>query len=295
MVATEVTAPVAWEDIIPRWKKYAPPARPSEEDVARIRLRVDEFLRTSARTDQVEALVLGSTPELRTMLAGMSQLRVTILDCVLPMMQAMTTFVDAEPLHEVWIRGDWLTAPLPGHYFDLVVSDLVLGNLCPDDQLELMSRVRAVLKPAGRWVSRIDCVDEFSVFENLDTLLEHYSRRVELSPADVCELRSVAGLRHWDPASGFLSYAALGEAMGRYWDGERFVHPDGRISRLLTRLREVTLPFGRPYWLSHKWQLDAVLGQHFRIVDERRDDSPYAYPGRGYYVYDLAPRASSWA
>ncbi|MGI5242094.1 class I SAM-dependent methyltransferase [Dactylosporangium sp. CA-139066] len=286
MAAASITAPLAWEDIVPRWTKYAPPARPSADDVARIRSRI----RLDEEGDQVEVLVLGSTPELRAMLAGIPRLRVTILDRVLPMMQAMTTLIEAESLNEVWICGDWLTAPLPPRYFDLVVSDLVLGNLNPDDQRGLMSRVRSILKPGGHWVSRMDCVDEYSVFEDLDTLLEHYSRLSDPTPEDVCELRSVAGLRHWDPASGFLSYAALGEAMDRYWDGDRFVHPNHRTSLLLTRLREVTLPYGRPYWLSRKAQLDAALGQHFRVVDEQRDDSPYAYPGRGYYVYDLAPR-----
>jgi hypothetical protein len=286
MAAATITAPLAWEDIVPRWTKYAPPAKPSAADIARIRSRI----RLDEDRDQAEVLVLGSTPELRTMLAAIPRVRVTIIDRVLPMMQAMTTLVEAESLNEVWICGDWLTAPLPSRYFDLVLSDLVLGNLEPGNQRRLMSRVRSILGPDGRWVSRMDCVDEHSVFEDLDPLLEHYSRLADPTWQDVCELRSVAGLRHWDPASGFLSYAALGEAMDRYWDGDRFVHPDRRTNRLLTRLREVTLPYGRPYWLHHKAQLDAELAQHFRVLDEQRDDSPNPCPGRGYYVYDLAPR-----
>lgn len=290
MVAPSVTAPNAWEDIVPRWQKYAPPARPSATDIARMRLRIDEFLRhRDGDTRRVEALVLGSTPELRTLLAGFPGIRVTLVDCVLPMMQAMTTFVDAGPLDEVWIVGNWLTAPLPSRYFDLVLSDLVLGNLDPTDQRRLMARIREILNPLGRWVSRIDCVDESSVFEELNTLLDHYARLDEPTPSDLCELRSVAGLRYWDPVTGFLSYAELGEAMDRYWDGERFAHRSARVNRLLAGLREVTLPYGRPYWLSYKAQLDSALARHFRTVHERRDDFGYAYPGRGYYIYDLAP------
>src|SRR5215467_8440148 len=134
MRAAAISAPSAWEDIIPRWKKYAPPAKPSAADISRMKLRLDTFLRHddsfhcggSLRGNgvqefrQAEILVLGATPELRAMLADFPGVRVTIIDCVLPMIQAMTALVDAESLNEIWIRGDWLTAPLPSHYFDVV-------------------------------------------------------------------------------------------------------------------------------------------------------------------------------
>lgn len=299
MDAFVISAPSAWEDIIPRWKKYAPPAKPSAADISRMRLRLNSFLRgedgkgreNSENSRPVEALVLGATPELRTLIAGTPGVRVTIIDCVLAMMQAMTVLAGVDSLNEVWIRGDWLTAPLPSHYFDVVMSDLVLGNLNLKDQCRLISRIRDVLKPSGRWISRFDCVDEFSVFEDFGVLLEHYARLDEPSPENLCDLRSVAGLCYWDHATSFLSYAKLGEAMSRYQQGERFTHPSERVNRILAGLWELTVPFGRPYWLMYKYQLDAAIGSHFRWVSAERDDFPYEYPGRGYYIYDLSPRS----
>jgi Methyltransferase domain len=290
MVVSAISAPSAWEDIIPRWRKYAPPAKPSAADISRMGLRLNALLcgADGKNSRQAEVLVLGATPELRTLIAGIPSIRVTIIDCVLSMMQAMTALVDADSLNEVWIRGDWLTAPLPSRYFDVVMSDLVLGNLNLEDQHQLISRVRDILKPSGRWISRFDCVDEFSVFEDFSVLLKHYAH-LELSPEHLCDLRSVAGLCYWDPATSFLSYAKLGEAMGRYRRGERFIHPDRRVNSILAGLWELTVPFGRPYWLRYKCQLDATLGSHFRWVSAERDDFPYEYPGRGYYIYDLSP------
>lgn len=103
-------------------------------------------------------------------------MRVTIIDCVLAMMQAMTALADVDSLNEVWIRGDWR---------------LGAGN------------------------------------------------------------------------------------------------------RILAGLWELTVPFGRPYWLMYKYQLDAAIGSHFRWVSAERDDFPYEYPGRGYYIYDLPPLVGS--
>lgn len=80
-----------------------------------MRFRLNSFLRgedgkgreNSENSRTVEALVLGATPELRTLIASIPGVRVTIIDCVLAMMQAMTALAGVDSLSEVWIRGDW--------------------------------------------------------------------------------------------------------------------------------------------------------------------------------------------
>lgn len=283
-------AAAAWRDIVPRWQRYGPPARPSAQDIARLRERMRRLLPPEGGpAPAAQVLVLGSTPEIRDMLARLEGVFVTLIDRVLPMMQAMTEMMTVDPPEEVWIRGDWLTAPLPAGYFDVVLSDLVLGNLAPDDQRRLIARVRDVLKPSGRWLCRADCVDEHSVIEDLSVLLEHWAGAGDDSAERLCALRSVAGLRYWDDQSGFLSYAALGEDVRRLQDGLGSSTDDPRAA-VLRGLMDVILPLERPYWLWPKTRLNEELGRSFTVEHEEREDIGRAIPGRGYYVYNLAPR-----
>lgn len=135
----------------PQWEKYTPPVRPSEQDMLTIRERLERVLAETGATEERKAqvLVLGSTPETRNMLAGLPNVRVTLMDYMLQMTVAMTEMVTADPFDEVWIKGDWLNAPLPEHYFDAVISDLVLSNL-PLGQARRAGRPRARRAQADR-------------------------------------------------------------------------------------------------------------------------------------------------
>lgn len=239
---------------------------------------------------QFEVLLLGSTPELRDMLAEFPMIRLTLIDYDFAMTKAMTELMATDGLAETWIEGDWLTVPLPALHYDAVLSDLVLGNLEPERQVELIRRVHGLLKASGRWLNRADCVDERSAFVGLETLLAYYASLREPSEEDICALRSVAGLQYWDASSGFHSYAALGAALKEYRDGDNFTHPNPKVNDILARLWKVCIPFGRPYWLLRYEALVADFNRYFRIEREIRSDWHGPYQGRGYYFFDLAPK-----
>ncbi|ATL88574.1 class I SAM-dependent methyltransferase [Streptomyces malaysiensis subsp. malaysiensis] len=290
------TGQPAWQSMLQRWAKYAPPGRPSPLDVENFRdrllLAVEQAAdRTGATPERpAQVLVLGATPELRSMLAGLPQVRVTLIDYLLPMLQAMTELLTTPAPDETWVKGDWITAPLPERYFDAVLSDLVLANLPHERQRALVERVHRLLKPGGRWINRIDCVDENSRFLELEELLERYISDEPPTQSDICFLRCAAGLRHWDQETGFQSWGGLGEAMERYREDGRFTHPDPRANRLLEAVWEITEPFDKPYWLREKSALDDMLKHWFSIEHEIRDDAVVPHHERGYYLYDLKPQ-----
>jgi SAM-dependent methyltransferase len=54
------------------------------------------------------------------------------------------------------LRGNWLEIPVPDEPFDGVVGDGSLSNLAyPHEVREVLSRVRSVLRPGGRFVCRL--------------------------------------------------------------------------------------------------------------------------------------------
>jgi hypothetical protein len=283
----------AWQTMLQRWARYTPPGRPSTVDVENFRALLRPVLDLTGATtaDPARVLVLGATPEIRSMLAGLAQVRVTLVDYMLTMLQAMTELLTRPAPDETWIKGDWLTAPLPERYFDAVLSDLVLANLPPAQQRALIARVQAILRPTGHWINRVDCVDDNSRFLGLDELLARYVTIAEPEQRDICFLRCAAGLRHWDPDTGFQSWSALGKEMERYRVDGRFAHPDPRANALLQGVWEITEPFDKPYWLRTKADLDAELGRWFDLAGEIRDESVVTHHERGYYLYDLVPRS----
>jgi hypothetical protein len=238
----------------------------------------------------MRVLLLGSTPELRSMLAGLPAVEVTVLDRVGAMITAMTRLMTRRPVAETWITGDWLTYDFADQIFDIVLSDLVLGNMPPPTAPKLMDVIRKRLRPEGYWIPRVDCVDEFSVFVELDELIEQYARQPVVTAEELCDLRSAAGIQYWDPESFELCYARLGEALSG-----RAAAANSEVADLLERLMIICSPFDRPYWLPTREALCAELAERYTVVSEHRDSTPRPYPGRGYYTYLLAPRPTDGA
>lgn len=272
--------PDAWREMLKRWQLYTPPGRPSERDIDIFSARLRD--RTGGHPHRV--LVLGSTPEIRDLLATTPGVQVTIVDFVLDMMTAMTSLMTHPADHETWIRGDWLTAPIPGEYFDTVISDLVLANLPPDAQNRLISRVASLLKPEGRWLNRVDCIDEYTRIRSLTELLAEYEADYG-DQSVVCIVRSAAGLVHWDEETSFQDWSALGREMEiALTDAE----PGSDREAMLRAVWEITAPFNKPYWLLRKADLEARVAEHFGIAFESVDPVERAAGERGYYIWDLA-------
>lgn len=288
-----VSGQPAWRSMLERWALYMPPGRPSERDVWVFRERLLAALEARPQVSAAApaaVLVLGSTPELRSMLAALPQVKVTVIDYLLPMLEAMSELVTGDLQTETWVKGDWIEAPLaPGH-FDAVVSDLVLANLPTERQHRLGARVAELLAPGGHWINRVDCVDQNSLFLDLDQLLERFISLGDTSQSTVCYLRACGGLRYWDPVSGYQSWKGFGEALSRYRDDERFVHPSPVANELMQAVWAITYPFDKPYWLQRKADLDHMLGEYFTIEFEELDLDAARHHERGYYVYDLKVR-----
>lgn len=126
------------------WRRYGPPARPTEGDI-RI---FERHARRAVRDKTGWALVLGATPELRDLLAKMS-FRVTAVDNGLRMLLAMTTLLTQVAERENLVVGEWLTLPFGDDLFDLIIGDRSF-NMLPVSRLDsLMVELWRVLRPEG--------------------------------------------------------------------------------------------------------------------------------------------------
>jgi len=101
-------------------------------------------------------LILGSTPELRDMVArSHPESQVYICDFSWKMMLLMSTLcVDANPDKEIWVKSNWLEMPFPDQYFDVVMGDMVFVQFSPSDEPALLKVVNRILKQSGLLITR---------------------------------------------------------------------------------------------------------------------------------------------
>ena len=293
--STQTVLETPWLTMVHNWERYRPPSRPSAQDVAnfeqRIRAHMDSLWEDDP--DRVfQILLMGATPEIRSILADLPGVQVCLVDYMLDMILAMTNLMTASNPDEVWVKGDWTVAPLQKGGFDIVLSDLILANLPLEQQEAVMGRVAELLAPDGVWINRIDCIDEHTEFVALEQLLADNADITEVTPELVQVVRNQAGVTYWHEDSKFMSWHELGLDMERYISDGAFQVPGKPLLEvLLHEIWDITVPFDKVYWLRRRPELEEIFSQRFDITNRIWDSAYGANHERGYYMYDLKLKA----
>lgn len=237
--------------------------------------------------DRVEVLLLGATPEIRDMFAADKRFRVTLIDKTINMVLAMTNLMKAKNPDEIWVISYWQDAPIQPEYFDIVISDLVICNIFPDEHDVFISKIKSLLKKDGHWINRVYCVDENTKMRNLDELIEEYTQGDSITKEDVNNFRSTAGLNHWNPYTRILEWEKLLDEMSRYRVNGEFHHKNEKAIELLARSYSLVESFNQKYWIDSKEGTEALLKRYFEIEDVIRDTTVVSLKEKGYYIYDL--------
>ena len=137
-----------WENQIDSWGAMPSPVRPS-------RVEMESYARLLENNNMGNALILGSTPELRDTLAKRSLVSVHLADFTYRMPLAMlkhTQYVDAEK--EIWVKSNWLSLPFSEQFFDIILGDLVLQQFTPELEGAFLQKISSLLKPEGIFILR---------------------------------------------------------------------------------------------------------------------------------------------
>ena len=132
-----------------RWDSYQPPTRPSAGDL-------DVY---GTALEQVDAaLLLGSTPEIRT-LARRHGVALTAVDSSAHMYRSMERLVDGDNARERFVECDWLDMSLD-RTFDLVIADGSIGMLHPGLHERFFERLTRHTCEGGRVMMRVSLMGE---------------------------------------------------------------------------------------------------------------------------------------
>ena len=155
----------AW-DRMHSWDLVLPPSRPSQQHLAWFRRQLGHL------RPHDPVAILGSTPELRDLLALHGFCNVWVLERNALFFEQMNR-LRVTPSKETFVHGDWMqTLPDCAGRFSAVFSDLTSGNVPYSQQKDFYSLITQSLRPGGIFCDKL--LTHPIPHESLDALLAKY-------------------------------------------------------------------------------------------------------------------------
>ena len=245
------------------WELVLPPSRPSQQHLEWFRKHLGEL-----RADDPIA-ILGSTPELRDLLALLGFRNIHVLERNVEFLAKMDR-LRVRQTPETVLQGDWMqTLPHCSGRFAAVLSDLTSGNIPYEQRNEFYSLVAESLQPGGMFCDKL--LSYPIPHERLDELLDKY----ENAPLNLdtvnrfnCEVFFCSEL--------LTAFGRVDTSL--FYDHLRAMSPGPTIRAILDRLPLVT-PSGMTWDYGRPWGLvQEAFDARLHCSDDRLEhgDSPYA-------------------
>jgi len=138
------------------WQKAEPPWRPSRGEINLYEKIIKKVMR---KNKNPKALVLGSTSEIRDLLAKYKNIETTVIDLNLPVHRAVSRLMKRKNLRERLVVADWLKMPLPSCYFDLVFGHGNFENIKIKKHDLFYQNISQVLKKDGLTIIARSCLE----------------------------------------------------------------------------------------------------------------------------------------
>ncbi|MBU4369279.1 class I SAM-dependent methyltransferase [Patescibacteria group bacterium] len=255
-----------WKAFAARWEKYfTPPGRPSKQAMSLYR----QFAKKSfvGLKRQPRTLVLGATPEIRDVLAGLKA-EVSIIDINMEMILAMTELTKIKNPKEIIVKGNWTNMPFPSGYFDVVLGDLVWGNVPIFLQNKFLKEVKRVLKPNGYFIHKIATISSDWRKGSLDEVMEKYVK-IPISRNTAMELFCHFLCDIFNPKTGLSDTAKIKEELKKYWKNGKYKHTNKKITKLLNDSWEMWKPLDKIWAINYEEKVLKKFSFYFDILEKR--------------------------
>lgn len=137
-------------NILDNWKYVLPPSRPSSLELQRISLFLSNY------DHQSPIAVLGSTVEYRDLLKSLGFVNIFVLDKNRDFYEQTNQWCAYHTTHEEFIEGDWLnTLCNYSDAFDIILSDLTMGNLEYNNRTNFYALINRALKNNGTFIDKV--------------------------------------------------------------------------------------------------------------------------------------------
>lgn len=253
-------------DVQSHWHLMLPPSRPSARYLEFVRIYVERMPRDA------NIAVLGSTPELRDLCVEAGRPNVHVLERSDAFHAACSELLVYENPSEVLHLGEWLDVlPTMSVSFDLILSDLTLGNVPYEHRSEFFSGISEALRPGGFF---------------LDKVLTHSGVPLPLASLDEKYRNAPLNLKTLNDFSNeyfFLSELTAGGVVdiNRFHRtlASRFATAP-RLRRLLDESLQLVTPNGMWHYGRPWHQVRRTYAPGMRLVARRNELRPSVFAGR---------------
>jgi len=250
-----------WKDYMKKYETlYWAPGKPSDQE----RKIFCKFIKKVKGAKK--ALVLGATPAVRDSLAKFD-IEVTLLDASKDIIKGMDQLITHNK-KENKIEGNWLKMPFEDNSFDIVMGDLIIGNLNAENQQKFLREVKRVLKPKGYLIHRIFYIplklgfgDTEDILEMFSKFKQNYDRNTELF---ICLMYNT-----YNPKTNEVYTSEIKKTLAKYRKGNKYVYPDKKVEKLMNRTYEMWQPFEKVWHCGTKKEVFSWISEEFDIIKEK--------------------------
>ncbi|KKU03562.1 MAG: hypothetical protein UX06_C0041G0004 [Candidatus Giovannonibacteria bacterium GW2011_GWA2_45_21] len=269
-----------WERLTSSWGQMSSPIRPSKGDCE----IYQDYLSRKKEVERV--LILGSTPEVRDLAAKLPKAKIYVADFSHQMLSGMVKFIrHADPTKEIWIKDDWLSLFLSERSFDVIIGDLVLQQIPPENEKVFLKKVNSLLKKDGIFISRFHFISERFQSKTIEEIV----KKVEVKKRSYNEKVTLIRLWVWerfsDPESRKMDRCL---AAREYTE---FIKRTKMSDEAIKKVEKTLIAWeNAPYTWSPPTEKQLVdgLSDYFTIVDRKvatdHEDAIY-YP-----IFNLSPK-----
>jgi cyclopropane fatty-acyl-phospholipid synthase-like methyltransferase len=207
------------------WRNYVPPCRPSRFELNRLS-DIAKDLKLNVKSRRLRVLILGSTTEFRDW-AFEERLEAVVVDSSLEFHREVSKELTHENVNESVIFDDWRSMKFDQE-FDLVVGDLVVGNVPRVDLPRFLENVHSSLLPHGRFVTKSFFARDDRSAKSVDEIIEIMQ---QFDPCDdpFPDLIYELAMACTDHDKGILSFERMFNEIERAWQQGRIT--DDQLNR----------------------------------------------------------------
>ena len=157
------------EELAREWKKFHPPSRPSQSELAIY------WSYIKALPSDAVSMLMGSTPDIRDMFARENK-KVYVVDWSENNYNALKYLMKEKDINnEIFVNKDWRTMEFDIK-FDFIIGDLALLVLTRQDSIKVIERTAVCLKKDGKTMQRM-WIRKHNTPYSLDNVLELYKNK----------------------------------------------------------------------------------------------------------------------
>lgn len=249
-----------WKDYAKQWGKYcASPGSPSDQAISVYR----KFIKKTGYKKGIKILILGATPELRDLVQEFTK-EVTLVDINWEMISEMTKLLKKPNNQEIWIKADWLKIPIMDKYFQIVLGDLVLGNVEYNKQSQLLSEVKKVLVPQGYFIQKIQLLPNkwpYTLEQTLN-LYKNTTPNKKRAMEAFCDMLNCT----YNATEHTISSSRIKQGLRKYFENSKFSHSNKNLNKLLNLIWQRWKPLEKEWSIRTARGYNKLISNHFKIL-----------------------------